>query len=193
MRKLIVANITSLDGFYEGPQGNVMALPMDAAFDQFNLEHIRAAGTVLLGGRSYTMFSSFWPAVAEDEAASSTNRAFSRIYNTINKIAVSDTLDPCQTGPWADTTTVVRTADSHDAIAALKAGTGDDIVVFGSHILWNSLLDAGLVDEIHLVIGAAPLGDGTPLFVTPSTRALRPIDVRIGEGSTNLLAHYAVD
>jgi hypothetical protein len=53
MRKLVVCNIMSLDGYYEGPGNNVMVLPMDASFDEYNLERIRAADAVLLGRTSY--------------------------------------------------------------------------------------------------------------------------------------------
>ena len=48
MRKLIVCNIISLDGYVEGPGRNVMALPMDGFFDEHNLERLRAADTLLL-------------------------------------------------------------------------------------------------------------------------------------------------
>jgi hypothetical protein len=53
MRKLVVCNIMSLDGYDEGPGNNVMVLPMDASFDEYNLERIRAADAVLLGRTSY--------------------------------------------------------------------------------------------------------------------------------------------
>lgn len=43
MRKLIVCNIVSLDGYYEGPGGDVMALPFDEAFDEYNAKRLRAA------------------------------------------------------------------------------------------------------------------------------------------------------
>jgi hypothetical protein len=43
MRRLIVSNIMSLDGYYEGPGRNVMVLPMDEAFDAYNAERLRAA------------------------------------------------------------------------------------------------------------------------------------------------------
>jgi len=46
MRKVIVNNIMSLDGYYEGPGRNVMIMNMDEAFDAYNLERIQAAGTV---------------------------------------------------------------------------------------------------------------------------------------------------
>ncbi|MGH9226101.1 MAG: hypothetical protein ACRD2W_20480 [Acidimicrobiales bacterium] len=62
---MIVCNITSLDGFYEGPGQNVLALNVDRAFDAYNLERISHAGTVLLGRRSYEGFSSYWPGIAD--------------------------------------------------------------------------------------------------------------------------------
>ena len=43
MRKLIVANIVSLDGYFEGPGGNVMVLPMDPSFDAYNAERLSFA------------------------------------------------------------------------------------------------------------------------------------------------------
>jgi hypothetical protein len=54
MRKLIVSNIMSLDGYFEGPGRDVMALPMDGFFDEQNLERLRAADTLLLGAATYT-------------------------------------------------------------------------------------------------------------------------------------------
>jgi dihydrofolate reductase len=66
MRKLIVCDMMSLDGYYTGPGNNVMVLPMDEAFDAYNAERLRAADTLLLGRVSYDMFRSFWPSVADD-------------------------------------------------------------------------------------------------------------------------------
>jgi hypothetical protein len=53
MRKLIFSNIMSLDGYFEGPEKNVMLLPMDGFFDQHNLERLHAADTLLLGATTY--------------------------------------------------------------------------------------------------------------------------------------------
>ena len=53
MRKLVVSNIMSLDGYVAGPGGNVMVLPMDGFFDEQNLERLRAADTLLLGATTY--------------------------------------------------------------------------------------------------------------------------------------------
>ena len=77
MRKVIVCNIMSLDGYYDGPGHDVMVLPMDDAFDAYNLERIRSAGTVLLGRTSYEGFSSYWPHIADHPPQPATNRAYS--------------------------------------------------------------------------------------------------------------------
>jgi dihydrofolate reductase len=63
MAKLIVSNIVSLDGYIAGPGGNPAVLPMDQAFDAYNLERLRAAGTLVLGRKTFEMFRAFWPAV----------------------------------------------------------------------------------------------------------------------------------
>lgn len=61
MRKLIVSNIVSLDGYCAGPGGDVMALPMDDSFDTYNVERLQAADTLLLGRKTYELFKGFWP------------------------------------------------------------------------------------------------------------------------------------
>ena len=204
MRKLIVTNIVSLDGFYEGPGGNVMVLPMDPAFDDYNLERLQEADTLLLGRTTYEQFKGFWPEVADDPQAAAehlgipahvldtpTHREISKLQNTIEKIVASDTLTSGQTDPWRDTTRIVQRADARDQVAELKRGPGRDVLVFGSRTLWNDLLAAGLVDELHLIVGAAVLGDGTPAFSAPPAAPLRLLGSRSFTGSHNLLVRYA--
>lgn len=192
MRKLIVTNIVSLDGYFEGPGRNVMALPMDPSFDQHNLERLRAADTLLLGRTTYQMFKGFWPQMASNPNASATHREISRLDDAIAKVVVSDTLQPADTGPWHDTTRIVSRAQAHQTIAALKTAPGKDILVFGSRTLWNDLLGAGLVDELHLMVGSVVLGGGTPAFMQTPPRPLRLIDTRTREGSSNVVLRYAV-
>jgi hypothetical protein len=68
MRKLIVVSAMSLDGFYEGPGKDVMALPLDA-FGEYNLERLKAADAVLVGAKSYDGFLDFWPQRENDPSA----------------------------------------------------------------------------------------------------------------------------
>jgi dihydrofolate reductase len=192
MRKLIVCNIVSLDGYYEGPGGDVMALPFDEGFDAYNAERLRAADTLLLGRRSYEGFKSYWPPIADDPDAAPVAREISRLNNAIDKVVVSDSLTPDQTAPWHNTRIVSR-ADAHEQITELKNGPGRDILVFGSHTLWNDLLAHGLVDELHLMIGAGVLGAGTPAFEGRPPVSLRLIDTRTWDGSGIVLVRYAVE
>jgi len=191
MRKLIVCNIVSLDGYYEGPGGDVMALPFDEGFDDYNAERLRAADTLLLGRRSYDGFKSYWPPIADDPDARPVVREISRLNTAIDKVVVSDRLTADQTAPWHNTRIVGR-ADAHEQITELKSGPGRDILVFGN-TLWNDLLAHGLVDELHLMIGAGVLGAGTPAFEDRPPVSLRLIDTRTWDGSSLVLARYAVE
>jgi dihydrofolate reductase len=192
MRKLIVCNIISLDGYYEGPGGDVMALPFDEGFDAYNAERLRTSDTLLLGRKSYEGFKSYWPPIADDPDAPPVEREISRLNNAIDKVVVSDSLTPDQTAPWHNTR-IVRRGDSHKEITELKSGAGRDILVFGSHTLWNDLLAHGLVDELHLMIGAGVLGAGTPAFEGRPPVTLRLIDTRTWDGSGIVLHLYAVE
>ena len=98
MRKLIVSNIMSLDGYYEGLGENVMVLPMDEAFDAYNAERLRAADTLLLGRTTYDGFKGFWPYMADDPNATPAQREISRLDNAIDKVVISDTMTGEQTG-----------------------------------------------------------------------------------------------
>lgn len=189
MRKLIVGNIISLDGFYEGPGNDIMALPFEEAFDEYNADRLRAADTLLVGRTTFEGLKSFWPAIADDPDARPVLREISRLNNAIEKVVVSDSLTREQTAPWDDTR-IVRRADAHAQVAELKGQRGRDILVFGSHTMWNDLLIAGLVDELHLMIGQALLGAGTPVFEGHAPVSLRLLDSRVLEGSGLVLGRY---
>lgn len=189
MRKLIVCNIVSLDGYYEGPGKDVMALPMDPSFDAYNAERLRAASTLLLGRTSYEGFKSFWPPVVDDPDQRPVMHEISRRNNAIDKVVVSDTLRQEDTAPWHNTR-IVRRADAHEQVAGLKGEEGGEILVFGSRTLWNDLLAQGLVDELHLMIGPVVLGGGTPAFGGKDNVPLRLIGTRTWEGSGIVLVRY---
>ncbi len=202
MRKLVVCNITSLDGYFEGEAKNAMALPMDGFFDEHNLERLREADTLLLGATTYMGLKAYWPTVAEDPRRSpavaanpevaDVHRETALRNNDIQKLVVSDSMTPDDTAPWTDTTTIVGQADARRAVRELKGQAGKDILMFGSRTLWNDLLAAGLVDELHLMIGATVLGGGTPTFDARRIPPLRLADARRRNGSDNVLLRYAV-
>jgi len=194
MRKLIVTNIVSVDGFFEGPGGNVLALPMDATFDNYNRDRLRAADTLLLGRRTYELFQGFWPGMADNPQATAAHREISRLNGAMPKLVVSSTLSGSErpNGAWASTTTVVPRAAAHAHIAELKRTAGKDILLFGSRTLWNDLLRAGLVDELHLMVGGVVLGGGTPAFDAGAQASLELLGTERWDNSSNVLLKYAV-
>lgn len=199
MRKLIVAAIISLDGYFDGAGADVWAMPMDGFFDAHNLQRMRAADTLLFGRTTFEAFLDFWPPVAADPSVSRAVQLDPRVADrhreigercgTTPKVVISDSLTPAQTGVWADTTSIVPRADTLRAVAELKRRPGRDILMFGSRTVWTNLLNAGLVDELHLMIGAVVLGAGTPAFDHPVS-GLRLFDVERHPGSDNVVLRY---
>jgi len=196
VRKVIVSNIVTLDGYFAGEGGNPMVLNMDAFFDEVNLERMRAAGTILLGRASFELFGSYWPGIADapdapgNPALSDVNRDFSRRYRDVQKVVVSDTLQVAPDHTWAGSTEVLARRDAAAWLREARAGDGIDIVIFGSHVLWNALLADGLVDEVQLMIGPAAIGTGIPAFAGPTSLEL--VDTRTFDGSSNVLHVYRV-
>jgi dihydrofolate reductase len=191
MRRLIVSMITSLDGYHEGPGHDVLTLPFDQGFSAYNLQRLRAAETLLLGRTSFEGFRDYWPQVADDTAQDPSEREISRRNHAIDKIVVSDSLTPQHTEPWQATTRIVPRADAVATAAELRSGDGGDILVFGSCTMWNQLLMAGQVDELHVMVGPALLGAGTPVYTGPKTVPLKLLESRILDRSSLILARYA--
>src|SRR6266581_6451123 len=103
MRKIIVYNVISLDGYHTGPGNDVSVMfpMMGKVFDTYNAELLRAADVLLVGRVSFELFKSFWPKVAqnpESEEWTPSQRELSKAGQSAKTIVVSDTL----TGNWPD-------------------------------------------------------------------------------------------
>ena len=86
----------------------------------------------------------------------------------------------------------MRRRDAVDVVADCKRGEGGDLLVFGSRTMWNHLLTAGLVDELHVMVGPALLGAGTPVFDGSLPVQLQLLESRVLHESQLVLARYAV-
>lgn len=192
MRKLIVFNITSLDGYHTGRDNDVsvMVPMMGAVFDTYNAELLRAADVHLVGRVSFHLFEGFWPQVAEhpeSEEWTPEQRELSKAGESATTVVVSDTVR----SDWPGVR-VIRRSAAHREIAELKRQPGKDILVTGSRTLWNDLLAHDLVDEIHLMIGNVLLGDGIPAFDGKPDASLRLLGTRTWESSDNVVLRYEV-
>lgn len=159
MRELIVWNLVTLDGCFEGSKAWDIGWHeeiWDEGLEQLSLEQAREAGLLLFGRVTYEGMAAYWPGATGDVA---------HFMNSVPKVVVSRTLE---TAPW-NNSRIVR-HDVEDTVAALKREAGGNIYVFGSARLTAALLDAGLVDEIRLGVAPLVLGDGRPLFAQASRR-----------------------
>ncbi len=190
MRKIIVYNVVSLDGYHTGVGNDVTVMfpMMGDTFNTYNAELLRTADVQLMGRVSFELFESFWPKVAENpDAYSDSERELSQAGKSVKGVVVSDTLQ----GHWQDLR-IIRRRDAYQQLAELKRQEGKDILITGSRTLWNDLLAHDLVDEIHLLIGNLILGQGVPVFAGKTATSLRLIDTRRWEDSDNVLLRYEV-
>lgn len=192
MRKIIVYNVVSLDGYHTGLGNDVSVMfpMMGNVFDAYNTELLRTADVHLMGRVSFELFQSFWPKVAENPTSAEwtdAQRDLAQAGKSVKGIVISDTL----TGNWQDLR-IIRRCDAYPQLAELKRQAGKDILITGSRTLWNDLLAQDLIDEIHLLIGNRVLGQGVPVFAGQRPTSLQLIDTRRWEGSDNILLRYAV-
>lgn len=191
MRKLVVSILMSLDGYAAGPGGNVMMLPLDESFSAYNLERLRSADTLLLGRTTFEGFRQYWPSIADDPTQPETEREISRRNTAARKVVVSDTLEATDTAGWGQTLVVTR-AEAANVVRRLKREDGADILTFGSMGTYNALLAAGVVDEVHVMVGNGLLGDGVRAFTVPLDHRLQLLKTRQLDGSDNVLLVYAI-
>jgi len=155
MRKLLFFMLTSLDGYFEGPDHDINWHNVDDEFNDFAIEQLKLVDTLLFGRVTYEMMASYWPtpdALANDPIVAG-------IMNSYLKIVFSTTL-PGVT--WQNTRLVK--ANAAQEISRLKQQTGKDLIIFSSSDLAVTLIPHGLIDEFRIMVNPVVLGRGKPLF-----------------------------
>ncbi len=152
MAKLIMWNLVTLDGFFEGP-GHDISWHHDAWSDdleKLSIEQGNNAGGLLFGRVTYELMANYWP---------KESGAVADFMNALPKHVFSRT----QThSDWNNTQ--MLSGDAPKIVQRLKHESAKDIYLFGSANLASGLMDHGLIDEYRIGIAPVVLGSGTPLF-----------------------------
>ncbi len=153
MRKLIMWNIISLDGYFEGNKH--WELPFHEVIwgeelEKRSIEQLRSADLLIFGRITYEGMAAHWTR-AEGEIA--------EMMNSIPKLVVSKTLKSLE---WNNST--LAKGEPIAEITKLKSQKGLNMYVFGSADLSRTLMDADLFDEYRIGIAPVILGSGRRLF-----------------------------
>lgn len=154
-RQVFAFLFCSLDGYHEGPDGELQWGLYDEEFFDWNLRQTREVGALLLGRRTYEHFADVWTTAQTAERMPEVT-AF---MNAVPKTVV--------TGGGQATRENTRVVDGSglDAeLARLRAESAGDIAVFGSSDLTVTLLEQGLVDELRILVHPVLLGRGRSLY-----------------------------
>ena len=183
MRKIIVFNRISLDGFFAGPNGEIDWFIHDPAVDQAAHEMMNP-DTLLMGRLTYQMFAGYWPSVMTDPNASKEARITADELSQMTKLVFSSTLDQAT---WQNTRLVK--GDLIKEIRTLKQAEGADITIFGSGSIVQQLAKAELIDEYLIIITPVVLGKGKSFFKDLNAVKLFLKEVRNFK-SGNIVVHY---
>ncbi|GAA1596561.1 MULTISPECIES: dihydrofolate reductase family protein [Kribbella] len=172
-RKVVAAYFLSLDGVAE--KANEFLTGWDDETDAAGQQLITTQDTVLLGRRTYDEWAGYWPTSDVEPFASFVNAA-------PKYVATSTPLDDA----WANSHAI--TGDLADFVRDLKSRPGGDIGIHGSISVTRSLLTAGLVDELHLVIAPTVVGTGQQLLAS-----LGPLKLETIHGTKTPAGHILAD
>lgn len=184
MRTLASFLMVSLDGYFEGR--NPWELEwhnVDDEFNDFAIDQLDASGCLLFGRRTYQGMAQYWPSA---EAIRDDPQVAARM-NDMPKIVISETLD--RPDPEWKNTQLVRT-NVADELSTLKQQPGKDLLVLGSSELTARLIEAGLLDELRIMVAPVVLTNGRSVLYTAKHRVgLKLIDTRTFRSGNVLLTY----
>jgi dihydrofolate reductase len=169
MRRVVLLEHISLDGYLAAPDGDMEWIHVDDELWEYLTPVIDAADTVVYGRKTYEMMQAYWPNAASDPNATPHDIHHGEWVRTATKLIFSRTLP---SAPWdaSGEATLIRD-DVAGVIAQMRQEShGRDVLVLGSASLARKLIAGGLVDDYRLQVNPIVLGGGTPLFPETATR-----------------------
>ena len=161
MRKLIVQQWVTVDNIAAEEDGGLSFVSgepfsekTDPAFKAAVMGFIDSVDTMILGANTYAQSVGYWPTADEQGE-------YGQKLNDLTKFVASSKLDDA---PWGEFPAATVTRDPVATIRELKRQSGKDIWLWGSLKLMHSLLDAGVIDEVRMLVCPASRGKGTRVF-----------------------------
>lgn len=183
MGKVILFNLVSLDGYFEGPDRDINWHIVDEEFNEFAIQQTGEFGALLFGRVTYELMASYWPT----EDAKRDDPIIAGLMNRQPKIVFSKTLKKVE---WENTKLVKD--NFVEVVTKLKHESGKDIAIFGSSDLAVTFIEHGLIDEFRIMVNPLFLGAGKPLFKGIKSRLdLKLIKSRVFK-SGNILLYYEI-
>jgi dihydrofolate reductase len=184
MRKMIFFMLTTLDGFYEGPNKEIDWHNVDEEFNEFAINQLNSVDVLLFGRVTYELMASYWPT----PAATTNDPIVADKMNSLPKIVFSKTLASVE---WQNTRLVKE--NIAEELAKLKQQPGKDLIIFGSSDLAVTFIQHGLIDEYRIMVNPVVLGNGKPLFKGIKDKLnLKLLGTKLF-GSGNVLLYYQPD
>lgn len=195
MRRIVMFNRVTADGYFAGLDGNLDWVVPEPGIDKAGAAAIKEFDTVLFGRRTYELFKKFWPNVGDSPIAPDPHdtrrlspelHAMAKMLNESTKLVFSATLKDVT---WRNSR-IVRKFEPRE-IEAMKRQPGKDMIIFGSGSIVSQLAQHGLIDEYQFVVSPILLGNGRPLLSGESIRS--KLDLREAKEypSGNVMLRYA--
>ena len=158
MRRLSAFEQVSLDGFFTDAKGDMSwAHKQDPEWNEFAASNAKGGGALLFGRVTYEMMAAFWPTAAAKERMPVVAEGM----NNLPKVVFSRTLKEAS---WKNARLVK--GDMVAEVRRMKDEPGPDMVILGSGSIVSQLAQAGLIDELQIVVNPIVLGKGRTLFAT---------------------------
>jgi dihydrofolate reductase len=153
MRKVIVSNLVTLDGFFEGLKGELDWFVVEDEFFDYVKELFKSVDTILFGRKTFEALGSYWPNTTEDDPT------ITHLMNKLPKIVFTKTLEKAE---W-NNSKIIR-ENLEEEIHEMKKLPGKDMVIFGSGEIVSFLTNRGLIDEYRIILNPVILGEGNPML-----------------------------
>ncbi len=153
LRKIIVSNMVSLDGFIAGPNGELGWFVWDRELERYTVEMMGTVDAIIFGRVTYEVMAKYWPNDTVNDPY------IKERMNSLPKIVFSRTL---QKVDW-NNSSLVPVIDP-ERISRMKKMAGKNIVVLGSGGIVSALTKLGLIDEYRIIVNPVILGEGKSMF-----------------------------